>query len=74
MKKWLVSLLSLFPFTLFAQTATIKIDVNRTIAEIDPNIYGVFMEPIHFNGRRMGLPDSVESTRCMELFMIQNRL
>ena len=44
----------------FAQNATIKIDVNRTISEIDPKIYGVFMEPIHFNGRRMGLPDSIE--------------
>jgi alpha-N-arabinofuranosidase len=44
----------------FAQNATIKIDVNRAVGEIDPKIYGVFMEPIHFNGRRMGLPDSVE--------------
>ena len=44
----------------FAQNATIKIDVNRVVGEIDPKIYGVFMEPIHFNGRRMGLPDSVE--------------
>lgn len=60
MKKWLASLLPLLPFTLFAQTATITINVNRPIANIDPNIYGVFMEPIHFNGSRMGLPDSVE--------------
>ncbi len=44
----------------FTQTATIKIDVDRVISEIDPKIYGVFMEPIHFNGRRLGLPDSVE--------------
>ena len=44
----------------YAQNASIKIDVDRTIAAIDSNIYGVFMEPIHFNGRRMGLPDSVE--------------
>jgi len=43
-----------------SQTATIKIDVDRVVSEIDPKIYGVFMEPIHFNGRRMGLPDSVE--------------
>ena len=43
-----------------AQTATIKIDVDRSIGEIDPKIYGVFMEPIHLNGRRIGLPDSVE--------------
>jgi alpha-L-arabinofuranosidase len=42
------------------QTAKINIDVERKIGEIDPKIYGVFMEPIHFNGKRMGLPDSVE--------------
>jgi alpha-L-arabinofuranosidase len=48
------------PFVLSAQTAKIKIDVDRTIGEVDPNIYGVFMEPIHFNGRRMGLPDTVD--------------
>src|SRR6478609_1624734 len=45
---------------LFAQTATIKIDIDRTISEIDPKIFGVFMEPIHFNGARMGLPDTVD--------------
>ena len=57
----IASLFALFiTFSSFAQTATIKIDVNRTIGEIDPKIYGVFMEPIHFNGRRMGLPDSVD--------------
>jgi len=44
----------------FAQSATIKIDVDRVISDIDPKIYGVFMEPIHFNGRRMGLPDTVD--------------
>ena len=44
----------------FAQTATIKIDVDRAIGEIDPKIYGVFMEPIHFNGARMGLSDTVD--------------
>jgi len=43
-----------------AQSATIKIDVDRAISDIDAKIYGVFMEPIHFNGRRMGLPDSVD--------------
>ena len=48
------------PLCLIAQTATIKIDVDRTISEIDPKIYGVFMEPIHFNGARMGLPDTVD--------------
>lgn len=29
-----------------AQEATIKVDILRQIGEIDPNIYGVFMEPI----------------------------
>jgi len=53
-------LLLFAPFLLNAQTAKIKIDIDRTIGEIDPKIYGVFMEPIHFNGRRLGLPDSVE--------------
>ncbi|HVN47725.1 MAG TPA: alpha-L-arabinofuranosidase C-terminal domain-containing protein [Bacteroidota bacterium] len=43
----------------FSQTAKIKIDIDRTTGAIDPKIYGVFMEPIHFSGKRMGLPDSV---------------
>jgi len=60
MKKMLAGLLCLFPCIIQAQTAKIKIDIERSIGEIDPKIYGVFMEPIHFNGRRMGLPDSVE--------------
>jgi alpha-N-arabinofuranosidase len=58
MKRLLVILLSALSFSLFAQTAKIKIDVDRTIGEIDPKIYGVFMEPIHFSGKRMGLPDT----------------
>ena len=60
MKRLFFYLLFVIPSGLFAQTAKIKIDIDRTIGEIDPRIYGVFMEPIHFNGRRMGLPDSVE--------------
>jgi alpha-N-arabinofuranosidase len=59
MKNVFLSLLLVFPFSLFAQTAKIKIDVERTIGDIDPKIYGVFMEPINFSGKRMGLPDSV---------------
>jgi alpha-L-arabinofuranosidase len=59
MKKLFIVSLFVSSFSLFAQTATIKIDVNRTIGEIDPKIYGVFMEPIHFSGRGMGLPDTV---------------
>lgn len=60
MRKILACLFYLFPCVLQAQTAKIKIDIERSIGEIDPKIYGVFMEPIHFNGRRLGLPDSVE--------------
>lgn len=59
MKKFLFPLLVAIPLLTFAQTATIKIDLDRTISEIDPKIYGVFMEPIHFTGRRLGLPDTV---------------
>ncbi len=58
MKRKIFILLFFIPLALFAQTATIKIDVDRKIAEIDPKIYGVFMEPINFSGRRMGLPDT----------------
>ena len=60
MRKILAGLLYLLPCVIQAQTAKIKIDIERSIGEIDPRIYGVFMEPIHFNGRRIGLPDSVE--------------
>lgn len=56
MKK-LLSLLLFLPFLGSAQNATIKFDVNRVIGEIDPKIYGVFMEPIEFDGARMGRPD-----------------
>lgn len=60
MKKLAVILLLTLPLNLFSQTAKIKIDIDRTIGMIDPKIYGVFMEPIHFNGKRMGLPDTVD--------------
>lgn len=59
MKKLYVILFILISPSLFAQTAKIKIDIDRKIGEIDPEIYGVFMEPINFSGGRMGLPDSV---------------
>jgi len=58
-KRYLTAIVAL-PLFLSAQTAQIKIDIDRTIGEIDPKIYGVFMEPIHLNGARVGLPDSVE--------------
>ena len=44
----------------FNQTSKIRIDVDRTIGEIYPKIYCVFMEPIHLNGRRMGLPNTAD--------------
>jgi alpha-N-arabinofuranosidase len=57
--------LSLVLFTLFvlvlslhSQAATIKIDVDRKIGEIDPKIYGVFMEPIHFDPKKYGIEDA----------------
>ena len=58
MKKIIITLLITLHYMVFAQDAKIKIDIDRTIGEIDPKIYGVFMEPINFSGRRMGLPDT----------------
>ncbi|MBN2104821.1 alpha-N-arabinofuranosidase [bacterium] len=58
MKKTLIAMLFALAPSLFSQTAKIKIDIDRTIGVIDPRIYGVFMEPIEFSGRRMGLPDT----------------
>src|SRR5450631_1192305 len=57
MKKILLALLMAFPWLVNAQNAKIKIDAERSIGEIDPKIYGVFMEPIQISGRR-GSPDS----------------
>jgi len=58
MKKLLFPLFLLLPVALSAQTAKIKIDIDRTIAQIDPKIYGVFMEPIQFSGKEQGLPET----------------
>jgi alpha-L-arabinofuranosidase len=58
MKKYFFFFLAILPLSLFSQTAKIKIDIDRVIDQIDPKIYGVFMEPIHFSGRRLGLPDT----------------
>ncbi|WP_052323391.1 alpha-L-arabinofuranosidase C-terminal domain-containing protein [Flexithrix dorotheae] len=60
MKNFLFNILLILPITLSAQHALIKIDIDRAIGDIDPRIYGVFMEPIHFNGSRMGLSDTIE--------------
>src|SRR4051812_24828766 len=57
MKKILLALSVVFPWFVDAQNAKIKIDAERSIGEIDPKIYGVFMEPIQISGRR-GSPDS----------------
>lgn len=64
MKKIFIYLLLAIPFTLFAQTAKIKIDIDRVIGDIDPKIYGVFMEPIHHSGRRASTTDTT-STNTM---------
>jgi alpha-N-arabinofuranosidase len=58
MKRLLFSLFLLIPAALPAQTAKIKIDIDRTISPIDPKIYGVFMEPIQFTGKEQGLPET----------------
>jgi alpha-N-arabinofuranosidase len=60
MRKIFFTLLAALPLFLVAQTAKIKIDTERTIGEIDPKIYGVFMEPIHFSGRMFDLPDTAD--------------
>jgi alpha-N-arabinofuranosidase len=44
-----IILLLALPLSSFARTAKIKIDIDRTIGEVDPKIYGVFMEPIRFS-------------------------
>ena len=46
--KRLILLLIHIPFLVSSQQATIKIDIDRIIGEIDPKIYGVFMEPIGY--------------------------
>ncbi len=60
MKKLKSIVILLFPILLSAQTAKIKIDINRTIGKIDSKIYGVFMEPIHFSGARLGMTENVD--------------
>ena len=59
MRKMLFLLVFFFPLLTVAQSARITIDPTRVVGVIDPMIYGAFMEPIHFSGRRMGLPDTV---------------
>ncbi len=56
MKTIILSLIMLLPFMVFAQKAIIRIDTERPIGEIDPNIYGAFQEPI---GRNNSTTNSV---------------
>ena len=58
MKKLIFVLLLVSPVFVHARTAKIKIDIDRQIGEVDPNIYGVFMEPIQFDPRRFGMPNA----------------
>jgi len=60
MRRLLTVLWLAMPVFVNGQTARIRIDPDRVIGDIDPKIYGVFMEPIQFSGRRMGLPDSMK--------------
>jgi alpha-N-arabinofuranosidase len=46
MKKIITLALLALPLWAAAQTATIRIDTERIIDQIDPKIYGAFMEPI----------------------------
>jgi alpha-L-arabinofuranosidase len=59
MKKVFLSVFLALPLSIYAQDAKIKIDISREIGDIDPKIFGVFMEPIHFSGNMIGLPDTV---------------
>jgi len=61
MKKSFFVLLFVLPVFVHGQTAKIKIDIDRQIGEVDPKIYGVFMEPIQFDPRRFGMPDAKPS-------------
>lgn len=46
MKKLILSALVLVSALSYGQNAQIKFNTDRVVGEIDPNIYGVFMEPI----------------------------
>lgn len=53
--------MSVLPLTMSAQSAKIKIDIDRKIGEVDPKIYGVFMEPIQFDPQKFGIPNAKPS-------------
>ena len=56
MKKAIFLLFALITisFSAYGRNAVIKIDADRKIGDIDPKIYGVFMEPIQFNPADFG--------------------
>lgn len=61
MTKFLFFIVLVLPFVGSAQNAKIRFDIDRSISEIDPKIYGVFMEPIDFSQRKEvpeGLPSN----------------
>ncbi|MGD2093493.1 MAG: alpha-L-arabinofuranosidase C-terminal domain-containing protein [Phycisphaerales bacterium] len=58
MRKLLFVLLLVLCVKVSAQGAKIKVDIDRKIGEVDPKIYGVFMEPIQFDPRRFGMPNA----------------
>jgi alpha-N-arabinofuranosidase len=51
--KRLIPLVLLSPLCVLAGAATIRIDVDRVVDQIDPHIYGIFMEPIGRNTAEM---------------------
>jgi len=59
MNKALFVVLLSCPFALQGQNALIRIDVSRVKGDVDPKIYGVFMEPIEFRPGRNGPGDTV---------------
>lgn len=62
MKKALLGLAFILPLLACAQHARITIDTARVIDAIDPNIYGMFMEPIQFNPKRFDLNEPPRNT------------
>jgi len=55
---FLILALALLSPSVHAKQAVIRIDVDRKIGDIDPKIYGVFMEPIHFDPQIFGIEDA----------------
>ena len=66
---FLILALALLSPSVHARQAVIKIDVDRKIGEIDPNIYCVFMEPIYFDPHKFGIEDAEPgNTLCGTLY------